>query len=292
MPTHMRKHKLVPMSHVKKFWAEVALHGGAVGLVLLYLGGYDTWLYLRGVFGREADMVPFLAFGLLAGLLLVGFFWAKRRGVRRNFAPIIIGVVLGMAFLALPDGAFPGKRIHISQYMILAFLAGAAFRLRLDGAALFVATALYVAVLGIHDEMLQGLHPSRYFAVRDVVVNALSGLAGTFVAYGFLASPADKREGRAHFATLLRSRFWPIMNLTMIGLSCVALVLAMQQFKGIPVPSWVALPLIVATGSWLLLGLDRDIAPKFRASGRLIVTGCALIAVYPMVSNVFQIEFN
>ncbi len=113
-------------------------------------------------------------------LLVVGAIaasWMKRRPGWRE-----IGVALGVAlaylamFLRMES---PEERTHLIEYGIVAALIHQALLERVhNGRAVPAPAALTVAVtalLGLLDECIQALLPSRVFDVRDIAFNALAG---------------------------------------------------------------------------------------------------------------------
>ncbi|MDP7172068.1 MAG: VanZ family protein [Alphaproteobacteria bacterium] len=85
---------------------------------------------------------------------------------------------LALAGLLFADPAFPAKRVHVFQYALLALVVRRGLASRLDGVPLMAMSALVAALLGVHDELIQGLRPERYFSLTDILVNTVSASAG------------------------------------------------------------------------------------------------------------------
>ncbi len=73
-----------------------------------------------------------------------------------------------------------------------------ALRFRVRDRNVYLWTFLLVSLIGVGDELLQGLLPDRRFDTKDVVVNALAGLLA-LVFVGFVVReenyPWGKRRG-------------------------------------------------------------------------------------------------
>ena len=84
--------------------------------------------------------------------------------------------------LLLTDPQYPAKRIHIAEYVVVAWLVYRGLGRRLGGPRRALAALLIAALLGVHDELIQGLHPDRSFGLRDMVANGFGAAAGVLVA--------------------------------------------------------------------------------------------------------------
>jgi VanZ family protein len=82
----------------------------------------------------------------------------------------------------------------VAEYIILSFLVRYALSYRLEGLRLTLFTALVTALYGVHDEMLQGLHPLRYHGWRDIIVNSVAGLSGAMLGHGLVCFDAQGTE--------------------------------------------------------------------------------------------------
>ena len=74
----------------------------------------------------------------------------------------------------------PEERTHLIEYGVVALLIHAALTERADGGGRVPAPALFAvlgtALVGVLDELIQGVLPSRVFDPRDIVFNVLAGL--------------------------------------------------------------------------------------------------------------------
>src|SRR3954453_14448924 len=160
------------------------LYPVAALLVIAYVNTFELWaLLVRSIGPEQAALVPVAT--LAAGLGLTGWWIILHRGTIR-MRPVLLITALALAALglALTDPSYPAKRIHVPQYLLLALVLRRALSDHVGGTALNAATIVVTLVFGIHDEMLQGLHPSRTYGLRDILVNATAGASGAFLAAG------------------------------------------------------------------------------------------------------------
>src|SRR3954452_12078686 len=136
------------------------LYPVAALLVIAYVNTFELWALLVGSIGPEqAALVPFVT--LAAGLGLACWWVILHRGTIR-IRPVLLIMALALAVLglALTDPTYPAKRIHVPQYLLLALVLRRALSDHVGGTTLNAVTMVVTLVFGIHDEMLQGLHPS------------------------------------------------------------------------------------------------------------------------------------
>jgi hypothetical protein len=175
------------------------LHGACFLLVVLYVNLFQVWAWLVALLGSGpvASILPVAV--TLAVLLVIagGFVRRVNRGYAINLVVLGLGMVGAFLALAIPDSNVPIKRIHVAEYIILSFLVRYTLRHRLQGADLTLFTVLVTLLLGIHDEMMQGLHSLRYYGWRDILVNGMAGLSGALLGHGLhcFSLPLPSRGG-------------------------------------------------------------------------------------------------
>jgi len=154
-----------------------------------------------------ATIAPVLAACAALGILVALTLRRRDRRVRR-IALIGAAVVVAVLGLLMTDPQFPAKRIHVGEYVLVAWLIWRGLAGRLDGWGRAAFAALIASLMGVHDEMIQGLHPERSFGLWDMAANACGAVAGALAAMG--AGPMDGRRARvrgighaAIFASLL-----------------------------------------------------------------------------------------
>jgi len=137
-------------------------------IVFGYVNTFVLWRAFGNTFGTGLrDALPWIMVGAIALGLVVFLLW-KRSGARISWRWLAVAVLAAVIGLSITDPAFPGKRIHVPQYFLLAIIVWFALpaRLRTPMTPVFVLVA--VVLYGIHDEFLQGLHPRRTFGLRDM----------------------------------------------------------------------------------------------------------------------------
>ncbi len=72
----------------------------------------------------------------------------------------------------------PNKHIHIPEYVFLVWLLFEAIRIDYKGAGIFLLVFLCSSFIGILDEILQGIHPLRFYGWQDMVINSSSSFIG------------------------------------------------------------------------------------------------------------------
>lgn len=113
---------------------------------------------------------------LLACLAFVVFFIFRKKYLKDHLPEIIV-CISALVFVFWYN-TMPQKLSHVPEYMALGFIVHSALKTDFQGPGVFPLAFAITALLGVVDEMMQGINPGRYFGYPDMVVNALSGLAG------------------------------------------------------------------------------------------------------------------
>ena len=194
---------------------------------------YDA---IVAAFGQDvAGKVP------LVSVILVGLGYAyavirKTRDLRNLLFMIPCGVI---SFLIMIWVENPNKHIHIPEYVLMAWLLYAVLSRDYPSRDLFVLIFLCASMLGVVDELEQGLHPSRFYGWIDMVVNSGSALIGVFTIMGLMKlKPADWRwrQQLKKFKAVLAAIFFGLAGAVIM---CVFLfqVQASETFWGV-YPAW------------------------------------------------------
>ena len=157
---------------------ERRLWGWAIAAVAAVYAGLVPGPALAGVL-RDNGLLE--ALFVLGALLVVSAVVAL--GLRVKPAGVEIGVALGVGaayLMVLARMAVPEERTHLIEYGVIAALVHEALTERAgqEGRVPFpgLLAVLVTAVIGLADEAVQRLLPSRVFDIRDVGFNALAGL--------------------------------------------------------------------------------------------------------------------
>jgi len=141
-------------------------------------GAITVWRGLVGAFGRTgAGYVPALLISATA------VFVVRRALVRRVEAQgwWLLATAAVICVILLATAALPSKRIHVPEYLLLAWMTDRALRASGGVPRQRLWVALLTATLGGIDETLQGLIPGRYFSLLDALMNAAAGAAGAMI---------------------------------------------------------------------------------------------------------------
>jgi len=247
----------------------------AILLTALFVNSFPVWTSLSRKLGSAAALLPFGAFLLLlAALLPVA--WRRRPWSGRAALGALAMAALGL-LLADPD--FPAKRIHVAEYALLALVLRRALAPLLAGHQLLLATITFGLLCGLHDEMLQGLLPSRSYGLRDVLVDGCGAAAGALLAQALRLMPGQAKAALGNLP----------LTVIPLGVSILLLALAMPAFDGQPVPLWTAAPLLCSIGALLL---TSEPAGAERPLLRLLLLFTAPLALYPVLSHVPPLVFR
>ncbi len=255
----------------------------ALVLLALYINAFEVWRWLSINLGPGlANVVPI---AVAAAAVVAALSPLLKRGLLRKPSALVAllgtGLLVVLALLA-SDSAFPAKRIHVAEYLLMGLVIRPALKDEFHGTSLLWATALITALIGCHDELIQGLYPNRSFGWRDIGINALSGLAGALIGYGLTTLPRAARQGG--FA----AQDW--MLLAPMGLGWLALLYAIPQFRGVAVPLWTALPLAGGVLATLLLRHRKTSDPGYFLSRVSILLLATLL--YPLLTHATTLAFH
>lgn len=221
-------------------------------------------------------------------LLLLLYLWLRnRRETRRVIRWRWIAAGLGAAALGLvlPDPAFAAKRIHVTEYMLLSLLVRLTLSHRQSGTMLLLCSWLVTSLLGIHDEILQGIHPARTCGLMDILVNTLGALAGSFIWHGIdLSCAQDNVKAKTDGVTcyLLLYFLW-------LALGSVLLAIPITACENIDIPLWTMLPLAAVMVFFFCLKAMYGGRPGHGTDSVSYYGFCLLL--YPPLINGFEISF-
>ncbi|WP_163338278.1 VanZ family protein [Desulfopila sp. IMCC35008] len=215
-------------------------------LIPIYVNLFSLWKTLNGLFPPLVMLLlPICATLVLAVFSFLYFLREQKKNKKILCRPFLLaGIIICMTALALPDPNYPVKRIHVAEYMILALIVRYAMSQKLNGIRLLFFSACFASILGIHDEFLQGLHPSRTYGLRDMSVNTLGAWGGALIWHGlgiFSLPPqtASSEKGTGTTVSLL--------YLLCLLTGVLALVIPMMFYKASHfIPLW---PSMILFGS-------------------------------------------
>ncbi len=160
-----------PRESEKLSWCYVAL-----GVVVVF-STIPVARALRDTVREQIGLQYFLY--LAIALVLLGAYFAIKNVLHRKL-PLnarlwllaIFGAFLGYIYTLRE---IPEEAIHVSEYGILGLLVYRALTHRVRDFSIYLMAALVVALIGVIDEYIQWLTPSRVFDLRDIRTNAIAG---------------------------------------------------------------------------------------------------------------------
>lgn len=250
----------------------------AVVLTVAYVQTFALWRWLGTVVSSEtASAFPFVVTGLVLAVAVGVGVVIRRRNIRVEWGVVLLGIGIAVASLFLSDPRFPAKRIHIVEYGILAIVVRHAFSYRLGGASLLWASVVVTALLGCHEELLQGLHPLRTFGPDDIARNVAAALAGGLVGHGLHLFQREDRAGQD--VSSART-----LETVVVLLGAGLLLLSLASFRSDWIPWWTMAPLLAAGAVWV-----RRFGAWTGGSLHPVALGfwlCQTMSLYPLLSNV------
>lgn len=251
-------------------------------LVILFIPTIGLWRWLSAEFGATgAFLMPVAA---AASVLIVALLFQLRSAGARNsrWRYLLAAAAIATIALYLTDPKFPAKRIHVAEYMLVAFVIRRAACRWLEGTHLIVMTAAISVLFGVHDELIQGLHPERTYGLRDISVDGLGAVSGALAGHGLrLFDGIPKRAKRWRLPS-------PWQTATLIIGTMFALT-PLQALRDSQIPWWTITPLLAAGVVWHL-GDDqpRNLGDPAAVAAWLIFT----VAVYPVLTHVTPLSFR
>ena len=183
----------------------------------------DFYIIYRNIvtfFGQEAaGKVPIVIVAVL-GIAYVVAILISQKSPKNLLFLVPCGVI---ALLIMTLVSNPNKHIHIPEYVLMTWLLYAVLSKDYDGKDLFILIFILASLLGVVDELEQGIHPARFYGMSDMLVNSASALIGVFTIMGL------KKAKAADWSWVSRLReFKGILGLDLFGfmgavLMCITL---------------------------------------------------------------------
>ena len=254
----------------------------AAALMVIFMQTIGLWRWLTEELGKTGAMVvPFVVAVVVFGVALAIRLYTGR-SLRPRWSYLIVAAVVSTIALYIPDPQFPAKRIHVAEFLLLAFLIRRGFCRWTDGIPLITLTAICGIVLGAHDELLQGLHPDRYFGHTDILVDGLAAIAGALAGHGLKLYDNIPR----------RKVDWispPLWALVLVAAGFIAFLFPLPTFQELPLPLWTLVPLSITALMWYVL--DRT-SRLIGDPASIIVWLVFLMISYPILTHMTSAVFQ
>jgi len=140
---------------------------------------YSTLYAVRSVCQFLKQHIPFAFFTnflIILILAILTFYIITKVHPRRLLSYLLLIVILGCYAVGLFIIPYPEEKWHFMEYGILAYLIFKACRVDFQEGISYFLSLLLTTLIGWGDEGIQGLLPNRYYDIRDVVINGISGV--------------------------------------------------------------------------------------------------------------------
>lgn len=85
----------------------------------------------------------------------------------------------------------PNKYIHIPEYIILSWILFEVLHIDYSGRGILALVFVCAVMLGVVDEIEQGIYPNRFYGWKDMLINAASGIIGVLTIIGLRPISGD-----------------------------------------------------------------------------------------------------
>ncbi len=208
---------------------------------------------------------------------------------RLTFFFLGAGLIGAIFALAIPDPNVPIKRIHVAEYVILAFFVRYTLSHRLTGLSLTIFTALIAILYGVHDEMLQGFHSLRYFGWRDIIVNGMAGISGAFLGHALFCFDRTTQVR----VTSAGEKVTPGLFVLLVFLygAVTVLVAALYQQRGAVVSLYPLVPLAAICILIVFFYPDAVLSSRKNHGVQAVFWLGLLLLLYPLITRFASVDF-
>jgi hypothetical protein len=123
---------------------------------------------------------------IILGILYAAFGYLYNKNLR-HMGTILLCAVLVYAVLYIAPN--PNKEIHVPEYIVMSWLLVMALSIDYQGKGIAILVCISAPLLGIVDELLQGIHPNRYYGWEDMGMNSIAALIGVLLFLGLRNEP-------------------------------------------------------------------------------------------------------
>ena len=151
----------------------------------LYVAAWSLIIFCTIPFARafrdavsEQIGITVFVYATVAGVLVLGIFAYRSLRARRLSADAyfwLFGILAAFIAYAYYLRDIPEEAIHVLEYGILGLLVYRALVHRVRDVSVYLLATLVVGLIGVIDEYIQWVTPSRVFDLRDVRTNVVAG---------------------------------------------------------------------------------------------------------------------
>ena len=197
-----------------------------------------VYRHIVGFFGNDAaGKVPVLIL-VTVGIAYVITVLLSQKSLKNLLFLVPCGVI---AFLIMKLVSNPNKHIHIPEYVLMAWLLFAVLSKDYKGKGIFILIFIYASMLGVVDELEQGINPARFYGWSDMIVNSASALIGVFTIMGLKKGIATDWTWTTRLKEFIILLWLSLFGFVGAVITCVVLfrVQASADFWGVyPVWLW------------------------------------------------------
>lgn len=259
----------------------------ALLLVFAYINMFPAVRYIVKHWGAAPVLVLPILVTVTVLIVIFCLFLntARKQQAHPGIASLIIGIAICLAALVVPDPQAPVKRIHVIEYMALSLLIRYTMSVRLQGTALLVYSVFFASLLGVHDELIQGLHPLRTYGTRDILVNALGSAGGGLIWHGFRLFEQTEPDSNQPVRLTRGSALY----LALLFCSVLFFFIPLFFFREELLPLWPGLPL--AAGLTLFLAASAKRSAHFNHGVWAVSWGAYTLLAYPIAARLVPAVF-
>lgn len=136
---------------------------------------------------------------LILGMFYTAFGYVRKKNLRHMGYIFPCAILIYAVLYIAPN---PNKEIHVPEYILMSWLLFMALSIDYQGKGISILVSICAPLLGIVDELLQGIHPNRYYGWEDMGINSISALIGVLLLEGLRNEP----QGNWNWMTHLKKR--------------------------------------------------------------------------------------
>lgn len=259
-------------------------------LVIVYVNLFTLYTLIKEQLGTEfiywAPLI--LPPVVLFYFLLKAFSNHSIRKKQVKWRWVIVGILFCVFALFIPDPAIAVKKIHVTEYLILSLLARYTISHNYSCGKLFLFAFLFTTLLGIHDEFLQGIHPSRTYGLRDMAVNIFSALGGSCIWHGLQLFQSDTKP--EIITSTAKPRALIFCYLAWLITSVAGLAFPIVGYLNDTIPFWPTLPLVTSLILFVFYHSTIKNSDYYHGVSVLTYTSMLFLLYLPL-AHVLQISF-
>jgi len=193
----------------------------------------------------------------------------------------------------------PNKHIHIPQYVVMTWLLLAALSRDYKGKGLLLLIFICASLLGVVDELEQGIHPARFYGWSDMLVNSSSAVIGVLTILGLKPQKEGDWSWTGHLKEHKVLFGVGAFGLAGAGLMCFFLfrVQAAEMFRGV-YPVWLLVwnlgyLILAVILVWISLRRQKTMLPSAGNKTALESSSASRTArlwVYPLLAILFYMH--